>query len=123
MTALARLKQKLSRGNAVTMDDLDVIRQRQVHSVAVATTLEHGVHDFVIAGGGVFTVTLPTAVGYQGRQFTIKRVDASNTITVDGNGSETIDGGANVALDGNYESVTVVSDGANWLIESFRGLA
>lgn len=64
-----------------------------------------------------FTVTLPTAVGIAGRQYTIKKTDATaNAVTVDGDASETIDGATTYPLASQYNSVTIVSDGANWLI-------
>lgn len=69
------------------------------------------------ATGGAITVNLPTAVGIDGRTYTIKKVDASgNAVTVDGDGSETIDGAATNALSTQWDSVTVQSDGANWVI-------
>lgn len=79
-----------------------------------------GASDSVIAGnatGGAFTVTLPTAVGIAGRQYTIKKIDSSgNAVTVDGAGSETIDGAATVALTTQWARTTIVSNGTNWLI-------
>lgn len=58
-------------------------------------------------------VTLPSASGIAGRQYTIKRVDGSaNTATVVG----TVDGVANYALSAQWKYVTVVSDGTNWMI-------
>lgn len=62
-----------------------------------------------------FTVTLPTAVGIEGQYFVIKN-SGTGVITIDGNGAETIDGVANKILAVQYESMTVVSNGANWII-------
>lgn len=61
-----------------------------------------------------FTVNLPTAVGRTGKQFVIKN-SGSGTITVDGNSTETIDGNTTRTLI-QYESIHIVSDGANWII-------
>jgi hypothetical protein len=63
---------------------------------------------------GTFTVNLPTAVGRTGRQYVVKN-SGSGTITLDGDGTETIDGATTFTLT-QYVSVTVVSDGANWII-------
>ncbi|RLS54289.1 MAG: hypothetical protein DWH91_12115 [Planctomycetota bacterium] len=64
-----------------------------------------------------FNVTLPTAVGISGRQYTIKRVNGGvNNVTVTTTSSQTIDGATTNVLNAQYSSVTVVSDGANWLI-------
>lgn len=62
-----------------------------------------------------FTVTLPTAVGIEGQYFVIKN-SGTGVITIDGDGSETIDGATNKTLSVQYESMTLVSNGANWII-------
>jgi hypothetical protein len=81
-----------------------------------------GAGDSVIAlnaGSGNVTITLPTAVGIAGRQYTIKRIDSSgNTATVATTSSQTIDGAATKSLTAQWKYVTVVSDGANWLVIS-----
>lgn len=61
-----------------------------------------------------FTVTLLSASGIGGQTFVIKN-SGTGTITVDGNGSETIDGELNQTLSQN-DSMTVVSNGTNWII-------
>ena len=64
-----------------------------------------------------FTVTLPTAVGVTGKVYTIKRIAAgTNRLTVATTSSQTIDGLTTALLDGQYNSITVISDGANWNI-------
>lgn len=60
------------------------------------------------------TITLPTAVGIQGREYCVKNSGAG-TVTVDGTGSETIDGSTTKSF-GQYTSITVISDGSNWVI-------
>ena len=62
-----------------------------------------------------FTVTLPTAVGIEGQYFVVKN-SGTGVITIDGNGSETIDGATTKILAVQYESMTVISDGANWKV-------
>ena len=62
-----------------------------------------------------FTVTLPTAVGIDGRYYTIKN-SGTGVITVATTSSQTIDGAATKSLPTQYDKVTVVSDGANWII-------
>jgi hypothetical protein len=64
---------------------------------------------------GTFTVTLPTAVGIEGQYYIIKN-SGTGVITIDGNGSETIDGTVNRTLSVQYESMTLVSNGVNWII-------
>lgn len=68
------------------------------------------------ASSGALIVTLPTAVGVTGKEYTIRRIDilaSSNLVTVATTSSQTI------SLCANYylwpgEFVTVRSDGANW---------
>jgi len=63
------------------------------------------------------TVSLPSASGITGRVYTIKRIDGStNTVTIDPNGSETIDGASTYSLGSQWDFVTIVSDGSNWVI-------
>ena len=62
-----------------------------------------------------FTVTLPTAVGNTATLI-IKKMAAANTLTIDGAGSETIDSALTAVIYDLEESITLISDNANWLI-------
>ena len=64
---------------------------------------------------GTQTVDLHTAVGHAGLKYNIKRTGTVN-VTVDPNGAETIDGVATFVLTTQYDSVTICSDGTNWVI-------
>jgi len=72
-------------------------------------------HSIVNCTSGTFTLNLPTAVNITGRQYTIKN-SGTGVITVDGSGSETIDGQTTWILSVQYDSITIVSNGANWII-------
>ena len=63
---------------------------------------------------GTFTVTLPTAVGHPGQFYFIKNSGAG-VITMAGTGGQTFDGAASPTVAAGA-SLTVCSDGANWLI-------
>ena len=68
--------------------------------------------------GGAFTITLPSAVGLEGKRFTIRKSDtSSNLLTVATTSSQTI--GSNSAtstkLHAKGEAITLESDGANWI--------
>jgi hypothetical protein len=65
--------------------------------------------------GGTFVITLPTAVGNTATLI-IKKTAGSADLTIDGAGTETIDGGLTAILRRVDESITLVSDNANWLI-------
>lgn len=69
------------------------------------------------ATGGAFTITLPTAVGNEGKPFTVKRINSgANAVTIGTTSSETIDGSTTVALSSQYAFRSVISDGTNWVV-------
>ncbi len=69
------------------------------------------------ATAGPVTITLPTAVGVAGRQYTVKRINGgANAVTVATTSSQTIDGVTTYVLGSPQASVEVVSDGANWRV-------
>lgn len=70
--------------------------------------------DCVINCTGTWTLTLPTAVGVSGRFYYIKNSGAG-TITMAGTGGQTFDGVASPTVAAGA-SLTVCSDGANWLV-------
>lgn len=89
--------------------------------VSKTTTYLATVADEIIladVSGGAWTLTLPTAVGNTGQEFTIKKTDSDFTeaLTIDGDGSETIDGSTSTTLNTQGETLKIVSDGTNWEI-------
>tara|TARA_R110000787_G_scaffold257739_1_gene362934 strand:+ start:98 stop:493 length:396 start_codon:yes stop_codon:yes gene_type:complete len=64
---------------------------------------------------GAYTVNLPTAVGVAGKTYTLKN-SSTGTITLDGATTETIDGVTTYPMATQYESVSVQSNGANWIL-------
>jgi hypothetical protein len=86
-------------------------------SISTATTLDatQNVVD-VDATSASVAITLPTAVGINGREYVIRKLDSSaNTVTITPNGSETVNGSSDIVLDEQYESTIIYSDGANWM--------
>lgn len=65
--------------------------------------------------GGAFTVSLPTAVGNTAT-IIIKKSAGTASLTIDAAGTETIDGGLTATITKVYESITLISDNANWQI-------
>lgn len=63
---------------------------------------------------GTFKITLPTAVGIQGRIYNIKNT-GTGTITVTPNKTETIDGNTNKIINKN-ENLQIQSTNAGWII-------
>ena len=71
--------------------------------------------DFLInCTSGTSTLTLPTAVGNEGRQYVLKN-SGVGVITVATDGSETIDDQLTQTID-SLDSMNVFSDGTNWVI-------
>lgn len=87
-------------------------------AVNANTTLDATFHKVSVdASGGNITIALPPAASRTGREYFIKKVDASaNTVTIDGDGAETIDGAATKVISNQNTSVTVGSTGSSWLI-------
>ena len=82
-------------------------------AISGVTTLDD-TYGVVKCTGTSYTVTLPTAVGVQGRQYTIKN-SASGNITIATTSAQTIDGSSTAVIIPNT-SLTVVSDNANWIL-------
>jgi hypothetical protein len=71
----------------------------------------------VNATGGVVTITLPSAVGNEGKEYRIKKVDASgNAVVISAQVGETIDGSLTQSLPAQWDSMYVMSSGSNWFI-------
>lgn len=87
----------------------------QTSTYAVLTT-----DNVVLLSGasGAFSATLPTAVGVTGKIYYLKRTDQTlaNAVTIATTSSQTIDGVTTRHLMTQYESLVVVSDGANWQV-------
>lgn len=72
------------------------------------------------ATSGNITINLPAVSGLKdSKRYTIIKTDSSaNTVTVDGNSGETINGILTRVLDIQYEVLSIVRDGTNWLVTS-----
>ena len=70
-----------------------------------------------VCSGSAALVNLPTAVGLTGFKLQIKSL-LSSTITLDPNSTEHIDhaGQSTYAISAQYTNITLMSDGANWII-------
>lgn len=107
-----------SSGNVITVaapsggSAYTVVSQSTAYSVTATSGTLIVKGDTTSAG---FTITLPTAVGNTAT-IIIKKVAGSAALVVDGNASETIDGGLTASINKVYESITLISDNANWQI-------
>jgi hypothetical protein len=71
---------------------------------------------FVDASGGAVDITIYTAVGNRGRQLIIVRTNTGLPVRLVASGGQSISGSAVVNLNIQWDSRTIVSDGANWII-------
>jgi hypothetical protein len=87
-----------------------------ISTTSTLTPAQSGTID-VNAAGGAVTVNLPTAVGYAGMVYSIRKSDSSaNAVTIDGSTTETIDGSLTKALTSQYSHTKIQSNGANWIV-------
>lgn len=105
----------------ITLDNMHYVLVTALDRAIKAITGNYVVEDeydviFGNAAGGNIIVTLPTAVGNDGRELIIKKTDSSAfTVTIDGAGTETIEGSLSIILTKQYEALYIVSNGANWV--------
>ena len=101
-------------------DQLDALETGVVEKTAnatLATTLENKV--FANPTSGSFTLTLPTAVGNQGLQYTISKLGiTTNTVTIDGAGAENVGFESSKVLVSLLDTITIISNGSSWSIVS-----
>ena len=69
---------------------------------------------YVVAVSATATITLPSAIGIAGRVYKIKSM-FSGTVTIATTSSQTIDDASPVSITTQYQVITVMSDGANWI--------
>jgi hypothetical protein len=71
----------------------------------------------VSASAAARTITLPTAVGINGRVYVIRKSDSSgNAVTIDGNGAEHINDADTKVLAAQYDTATLMSNGVGWIV-------
>jgi len=92
-----------------------------VTTVTASSTLTYtGVLEQTSVGdtsAGVFTTTLPSAAGNTGYKINLKKIGTgTNTLTIATTSSQTIDGGLTSTISVTNVSITVQSDGSNWIL-------
>jgi len=92
-------------------------------TTTVTTTYQVLATDYIVfaqSGGGAYTITLPTPVGFAGNEYVIKHTTGANLVTL-ATAAGQIDGAATyTGMAAANSSVTVVSDGANWFTIASR---
>ncbi len=98
----------------------------KVVSSAKTTTETLGASDSFVtvdATAGVFTLTLPTAVGIAGKEYTIRKIGTdTNKVTLASTSSQTIGGKAATYYSFfiQRDFLRIISDGANWIVLNER---
>jgi hypothetical protein len=93
-------------------------RSRTVETITASKTADKDV-TLINATGVNVTLTLPENGGTigVGRMMVVKRIDSSSsTVTISRQTADTIDGATSVQLYHRYETMTFVTDGADWYI-------
>jgi hypothetical protein len=89
-------------------------------ATGINATYTVGVNDYLIdITGNTITVTLPTAVGVNGKNYVIKN-RGTGVVTVATTSSQTIDGASTKSLNNN-DGIEIISDGSNWIIAAGTG--
>lgn len=107
--------------NQLTINGSLIITQGLTHNVtSISATYSLLLSDYyIIATTGIVndTINLHTAVGYEGKTYVIKKIDAGvGVLVLDGNGAETIDGSSTILMPSLNDAVIIFSDGSNWFI-------
>jgi hypothetical protein len=106
--------------NDITISATPSAPTYNVVTVTGANYVATAANDYILLSnsGGNRTVTLPSAIGNSGKLITIKKIDAGNTMFIESILNQTADGvditTTPIAVTIQYESVALVSDGANW---------
>jgi hypothetical protein len=104
----------LTQTSGITSTGGITFKQITINSSYTATTSDY----MIDVSGGTFTVSLPSAIGIQGRLLVIKN-NGGGAVTVDPYGSETIDDKPFVIL-GETNSVQLTSNGVNWVAMGYN---
>ena len=123
LCSVAGLYAQVGVGTTSPNSTLDVRGSMSTNYRSFTANTTAGTTDNVLAftGSSAATLTLPTAVGCDGRSYVIKNASTTGPVpvlTVATTASETIDGNASWVLDESYETVTLISDGSNWNISA-----
>ncbi len=122
-TEKMRLTNSGSLGIATTTPNstFDVRGSVSTNYRAFTTATTAGATDnlLVFTGSSATTITLPTAVGCDGRSYMIKNASATGptpALTIATTSAQTIDGAASWSLTSVNETITLISNGANWMV-------
>ena len=99
--------------------ELGLMKQKSVKSITATPYSQLEDDDIILVDATIapVIVNLIPSANKSGKQIIVKKIDVSaNAVTIDPNAAETIDGAATNVLASQYDSITLVSDGTNWII-------
>ena len=97
----------------VNIQDLNTLGYTNI--ITVASNYTALLTNIVILCNGLLTVTLPTAIGNQGKTYHIKNI-GPQTVTINTTGGQTVDGSAGILITKRYNSYMIISNGSNWFV-------
>ena len=92
-----------------TPNSIVVLNQEQTMATSSATYIAR-------KEGSQFTLNLPNSAAHLGRKISVKIAAPSTSVTIFPKKGESLEGGENLLLSELNETVTLVSDGADWFI-------
>jgi lysophospholipase L1-like esterase len=93
------------------------LNQFEIRSVSASTTALLTDHTLIVDDtAGAVVITLQTAALAEKKVLYVKKIGATNTVTIDAAGAETIDGATTKVLSTQYERVAIQSNGTAWFI-------
>jgi hypothetical protein len=101
-------------------DDIDGLLAQTTSSKTTdfsVTSADFNKTFLIDATSNTVDATLPSTIPFSGFAIRFKAIDVTEVITIDGNGN-TIDGSATFVLGTENETLTLVSNGTNWIINS-----
>lgn len=106
-------------------DDIDGLLSQTTSSKTAdfsVTSADFNTAFLIDASSSTVTATLPSTIPFNGFAVRFKAIDVTEAITIDGNGN-TIDGSATVTIATENETLTLISDGTNWVKINAIGLS
>ncbi len=92
-----------------------IIANQAITTPVAAYTVAENIHYVrADATAGAYSVTIPAALGRDGREIIVTKVDSGgNVVTIARSGSDTFNGSTSLSLTAQWDSVTLISNGNN----------
>jgi hypothetical protein len=112
--ANTRWEAEAAAGGGGSAPDTTTVSQGTDYTISTSTGIEEA---FFITPTADINVNLPSAVTVgEGYKYNIKNLASGFSLTVDADGTQTIDASLTYVINNQFQSITIMSDGANWFI-------